>query len=150
MNQTSSSQAAKPETTDKGLGAHSAGRADEGDAFPPRRISTLPPLDNSEAQESFLRSPSAVLESIGLRVPAALAEHIRSRRSSAPPPPPAQAESAASEPVSAAPEPAASATPAPEPSELKPASSVEPSATPTAIPPARRGKGRAPAKKKKS
>ena len=144
MNHTNSSQTARSGSTDKGLGAHSAGRADEGDAFPPRRISTLPPLDNHEAQESFLRSPSAVLESIGLRVPAALAEHIRLRRSSAPPPPPAQAEPAVS-----APAPAPQAAEAAEPAELTAAQAVEPSATPTAIPPARRGKGRAPAKKKK-
>jgi hypothetical protein len=53
---------------------------------PPQRISTLPLLDTHEAQDRFLCSPSAVLESLGLRIPAALARHIR--RSD--PPPPAQ------------------------------------------------------------
>src|SRR5690349_10573603 len=85
MNQTTSSTATSGESTSHGLAEpHVAAQAEASDSFPPRRISTLPPLDNHEQQDRFLRSPSAVLESIGLRVPAALAQHI-TRRSSPPP-----------------------------------------------------------------
>jgi hypothetical protein len=52
---------------------------------PPSRISSLPPLDTREAQDRFLTSPTAVVESLGLRIPAALARHIR--RSDPPPAP---------------------------------------------------------------
>jgi hypothetical protein len=62
------------------------GTVDELDTFPPPRQSVLPPLDSREAQSEFLRSPTAVVESLGLRIPAALSQHIR-RRSSLPPPP---------------------------------------------------------------
>lgn len=57
------------------------------DPFPPPRNSSLPPLESREAQDQFLRSPTAVVESLGLRIPAALSQHIKRR--SAPPPPPA-------------------------------------------------------------
>jgi hypothetical protein len=56
------------------------------DPFPPPRNSSLPPLESREAQDEFLRSPTAVLESLGLRIPAALSQHLKRR--SAPPPPP--------------------------------------------------------------
>ena len=142
MDHTSSSQTAQREAAK--AESRVSGQADESDAFPPRRISTLPPLDNHEAQESFLRSPSAVLESIGLRVPAALAAHIR--RSSVPPPPATPSVSQAAEPSAAqASEPSAVSAPA-----TATAEAVEPSSTPTSLPPARRGKGRASAKKKKT
>jgi hypothetical protein len=145
MDHTTSSQTTQHPAT-KPVESRASGRVDESDAFPPRRISTLPPLDNQAAQEGFLRSPSAVLESIGLRVPAALAAHII-RRSSVPPPPASPSAQASEAPSESAPrEPAvAAAAPTPEPSP-----SVEPSSAPTAIPPARRGKARAPSKKKKA
>jgi hypothetical protein len=136
MDHTTSSQTAQ-HSANKPVESRAPGRADESDAFPPRRISTLPPLDDREAQEGFLRSPSAVLESIGLRVPAALAAHIR--RSSAPPPPPSRSAQAAEAPSEAT----AAATP-------EPAPNVEPSSTPTSIPPARRGRARTSSKKKKA
>lgn len=56
--------------------------------YPPQRTSTFPVLDSPEAQDRFLCSPTAVLESLGLRIPAALAEHLK--RSSVPPPPHAE------------------------------------------------------------
>jgi hypothetical protein len=59
------------------------------DPFPPPRNSSLPPLESREAQDEFLRSPTAVVESLGLRIPAALSQHIKRR--SAPPPPPMMA-----------------------------------------------------------
>jgi hypothetical protein len=53
--------------------------------FPPSRLSSFPPLAGPEEQDRFLRSPTAVLNSLGLRVPAALAQHLR--RQSEPPAP---------------------------------------------------------------
>jgi hypothetical protein len=65
----------------------SGGIDGELDTFPPPRQSVLPPLESREAQSEFLSSPTAVVESLGLRIPAALSQHIR-RRSSLPPPVP--------------------------------------------------------------
>jgi hypothetical protein len=56
------------------------------DPFPPPRSNSLPPLESREAQSLFLTSPTAVVESLGLRIPKALSQHIK-RRSSLPPPP---------------------------------------------------------------
>ena len=67
-------------------GRPSSQQLDELDPFPPPRISSLPPLESREAQDQFLSSPEAVVGSLGLRIPAALSQHIRRR--SAPPPPP--------------------------------------------------------------
>ena len=44
---------------------------------PPQRISSIPPLPTHEEQARFLCSPAAVLESLGLRIPAALARYVR-------------------------------------------------------------------------
>jgi hypothetical protein len=60
---------------------------DSVDPFPPPRLNSLPPLESREAQSEFLTSPTAVVASLGLRIPAALSQHIR-RRSSLPPAPP--------------------------------------------------------------
>jgi hypothetical protein len=142
MNHTSSSAGTMEERAGKSAAEPEMAAQDARDSYPARRISSFPPLEDHAAQDRFLRSPSAVLESIGLRVPAALAQHIR--RSSVPPPPAMPAQAAAPEAEALAPVAEAQVTEV----EAAPAR-LDTTSAPTQIPPARKARGRAAPKKKK-